>query len=240
MEWIRKQAGHLRDWSHRARSWLNDGGYLWVGLLGLILVPLGVHLAGYLLPLTVTQQVRYAGLGLELLGLYLVARELARAQQAFGGKGDGSPLKAFSGWLTAYLGAFPTWPRNIVVMPITGVGISTGLGAVVGQSAGVVSGKPSIDERVGKLEALQKEDRESIQKIDAALSQHRETTKQMIEQERIEREAADRQHAKTLKELATGGVPAQAMGWVWIFTGSVAGALDTEIAGLLRFLGWAH
>jgi hypothetical protein len=153
-------------WFSAMKPWVHRGRYFWTASLLPVLLLAGAVCIGSAEGLE--DRIRLSGLTLNVLGLVVVAIELARTQGQFKGR-DASGLWAglwlavamIGEWVRKYFREIPRW-RFLDVRICPGTGSISAMGSVAGVGTGVVVGKPSLEQRVELLETLQKEDREAI------------------------------------------------------------------------------
>jgi hypothetical protein len=204
-----------------------------------VLVPLGFMIAALFIRYSdqLDDRIRLAGLCLNVLGLIVVAVELARTQGEFKGKdADGLrsgfrlALESMIGWTRDYTKSFPTRFRfrDIVINAGSAGSINVaGQAAIV--STGVV-GQQTLEQRIELLEARQKEDRAALSDTWREL---RETTRR-LDTFQANADGRHRELQQRLEGFATGGIPAQAMGWTWLLFGTIMDGASEELGWLLK------
>jgi uncharacterized coiled-coil protein SlyX len=206
----------LWAWLGRMWRWLRDPDwqYLWLGLLVSV-----VAIAFALLAPCWTLGVRlqWAGWGLELLGLGVVAVQLSVAFAPF--EGPNSTKAACRAFGAALAGYWARRPKRSFFVAVSAAGMSMGAGRAKGHvlMGSNASAELSIDERVQELESKVAAFAAWREEFEAALQAHGDKAA------KLEGDLAETRDklANTVKEAATGAVPMQLMGWLWLVLGTL-------------------
>ncbi|MGH7515085.1 MAG: hypothetical protein ACREOQ_19440 [Gemmatimonadales bacterium] len=187
----------------------------------------GLFLA-YFLPLFFTSNPedlnRYAGMGLQLCGLVLVARGIADTRQLFGKPSLWERVKAWRRALVAALRG-PQSVHGTVAM--TGTSTMLAVGSVV-----LVKLGQSLDARVEELERRIGELHDALDALRGAVQ--REAVERTAE---IAREVAALRAELAgvrglMEDYAAGGLSLEMAAFVWLVVGTLVSSLPGELAGI--------
>jgi hypothetical protein len=169
--------------------------------------------------------VRYAGLGLEWGGLIIIAVGLHDMRRRFE---EPSLVTTFRQWLRQLAASFRK-PQAITMSA------SIGRSSAMGHSAELtVSPAPgaSADERFRKIEADLDRLRRDTDERFSAMSRRIHQTDKRAKVEHRERQSADENLRRLLKEVAVGGLHLEVVGLVWLALGVLCTTIPEEISRL--------
>lgn len=233
---LRSVGPRLSGFGPRLRTflrWLREPWPAWLS----VLVPVALLVSTWFwLPGSREFRVRSAGLGLTLVGAFLVARGIVQMQRRFA-RPD-LPAR------------FRLWWRRRPPLFLRPKGISITLSpASVGFSAtamGTLSIAPrpprerDVSERLSALESLVSIVQGDVESIRAEHAAEISTLRAETEKERKAREAALAKIQKEFEDVSVGGMDVELMGVAWFLAGEILTTLPGEIAGgLSAILGGA-
>jgi hypothetical protein len=201
-----------------------QGRPFWVATVGLLLA--------YIIPLPFTSNPedlnRYAGMVLQLCGLFLVARGIAETRQLFGKPSLVQRIKAWVDALVASLRA----PRRIdLTAAFTGTGTLTA-------NIDAVTVKPgqSLDVRVAELERRLVELQDAARALERRLKNEAAERRAEITREVTALRAEIGVVQRQMEEYAAGGLSFEMAGLVWLLVGTLVGSLPGELAFIANWV----
>lgn len=184
-----------------------------------------VLVATHLLPLPGEQQLRLAGLALQIAGLTTVAHGLNLTRAAFN-------LKGVRAAMWDALRAIPRWKRSVNMIAGTA---SISLAGATASLRGTVKLRADATTEE-KLQALTTQ----VENLSNAVHANQEKLKaesnrltQALAGEARERAGEDEKTRNLLRQALTGGLVLEATGLLWLLVGIVLATLSTEILHLL-------
>ena len=211
-------------WLCAIARWIWDARRGW----GSIALVIAIVSAAVLVAKTLDDGIRYAGMILQILGVVTVAIGLRDKRQTFDRPGL---IQIFRAWI----GRFPRYAPKPHV--ISGQGIASG--SVVGSAYGFgwhgVPENATLDERFATLE----KNLDTVKRLalDAQKQAQEESAKvaSRLEEERRERETADRAFSTKLENFGVGNLNLEAAGVFWLLIGIVLGTAPSEMAAIARW-----
>ena len=202
-----------------ARVLTRDARLAWVTiavLLALLFMPA-------LLTCSAEAAFRYAGLGLQLAGLLLVAWGIRETRKRFGRPSLGESLRRW--FLKLKRAAFPPPGSGsghpVTVLPGTAEGTFTGFPPTV---------STTMEERLAALEAKLRGVQLQLTKFRSETTKAAQELRKAVAQETARREQADSGIRTLIEDQSAGGLHLEAMGLVWLLVGTLAGSLSAELA----------
>lgn len=168
---------------------------------------------------------RLTGLGLQLLGICIVAVGIRQTRSLFG---HPSLIERALGWI----GRFPVYGGRVVTL-----GGSVSIGAFTASGRGYVESCPrdaTNDARIEALEANVQRLRDRITQAEVEADKCAQKLTQQVAAEQQDRATEDRKLAARLESAAAGGLHISAMGVAWLFAGVTLSTASPEIASWLR------
>lgn len=175
---------------------------------------------------SLSAQIRYAGLILQVLGLTTVAYGLARMRRLFRRP---SLVERTTSWLRHVAGAFRR-PEPITIQPEAGNLMV--MGGVSKIRLGAAEGAP-LDKRVEVLEQNFRSLDSEVDELKSALNKEQANLASKIETERAERYRGDERLQKQLEEVGVGGVHLESMGLTWLVVGIVFATAPEAVVTVL-------
>jgi hypothetical protein len=216
---------NLLHWIRRLAVWVLEPRSAWVWLV----VTLGALALAIAIPKPLEDQLRYAGLALQLLGIATVLRGLRDRGQLFQ---QPSLFAQFRQWLNRRpkLNAPPT---QLAVGIAEELNVSTSMDAVVWRG---VRPEDDYEARLAALhqnvETLREELSKQSNKAHAeALALHRE-----VDEERSTRSRDTADIRNTLRTLGAGGLHIELVGVAWLVTGVVLATVPAEISQVVSLV----
>lgn len=215
---VLRQLKRIPKYVSELAFWLcNTRPFIW-GLLTIALVSLLWVLSSSCLE----RSIRFGGMGLQLVGVLLVAVGLRDTRQAF--EDQPTTWQAIKQW-------FAGRPRFRPLRTVFAVANMT-LGSDIMNARGRLGPVPnaSLEDRVKRLEQQYGELFDEIGKLGAETRQKLDELSNAVQAERHEREEGDRSIREQLKKAVAGGLPLARIGAICFFIGIVAASISLEIA----------
>ena len=204
----------------RLAAWVWQGCHIFSGPLLAIGFPL---VAAWLWPTEFG--FRFVGFLLQVLGVWIVWVGIRGTREQFEVPGSWAQTKA---WMSS----FPRVRGRVILAAGSATVSLSGMSARAHVWSGVPEGA-TVEQR---LEAVEK----NVRRVRDDLSAHQKEAddraraqNEEMKRERAEREAADEEIQKKIKETETGGLKLNAAGVWWLFSGTVCSTFPEEIARMV-------
>jgi hypothetical protein len=165
--------------------------------------------------------VRFAGMTLQLLGLFAVAYGLRQTRLLFRKPGTVSKFQKF---FITLVSAFKRPEPSIFSVS------STSFATFGGETRAYVVPGPSFENRLSALEVNLELLRNEIDTKNAVFNQELSKIKESFETENRDLTSRIEQAAKATEELGSGGLHIEWMGLIWLFIGVILTSIPDEIA----------
>jgi hypothetical protein len=216
----------LRQWFFALARWVWEARRGW-GSVGLVVL---VLLSAIVVPRSLDDCIRYAGLTLQILGVVTVAIGLRDKRQTFERPGL---VQLFRAWLRR----FPRYSPEPHVISTQGVASAAGVGSAYAYGWHGLPENATIDDRLATFE----KNLDTVKRLalDAQKQVQNEALKtaKRLEDERREREDAHRALNEKLENFGTSNLYFETAGVFWLIVGIVLGTVPTEVAMIIR---WFH
>lgn len=212
---------HVRDrirFIQAYLAWLWQPSYVWLTLLGGAVVPLAV-----LIWWPDATVIRYAGLGLQLLGIGTVWWGIRETRKLFEHPG-------FWAQAGAWLRRRPPYSKRVYGEGVGATAVMTG--GARGQVWSNAKLDASVEDRLGVLEKNLERVREGLEQMRSTIDSKSNELDAAITKEKLAREGADREFQETLRAAKTGGLHITAMGAWWLLVGVTMGTIPNDIANI--------
>lgn len=217
-----RQARRSESMTVRFGAWLAEAWPFWIGAIGVVTA----CLLGGLGATTADDQVRYAGMVLQVLGVGTVAVGLSSARRLFGRPSIWQRITA--------------WVRRVpeVIRPKAQVvkgRLSAELPRLEGEGSGFVISQADgpVEARVEELERAVEAIRHRMSSQKQALSQKVAHVRAGLDEESVGRMESDHEILRKLEEFSVGGVHLEIVGLLWIVLGVVLATIPREVLSLL-------
>jgi hypothetical protein len=214
VSWLRA----IRSWVWRSRSvWTT---FHWIAFLAVI------SAVGFSVYRPYEQSVRYAGLGLQLLGIGMVAWGIRETRDLFG-------HPTFFLRARRWLSDFPPYGGRIV-----SVSAQATLGVAIARARGSVwstaGADATVEQRLNALEKNLRSVRDDLSQCQKEIDENLLRHENAINKERESRATADGKIRNLLTTAETSGLYISAMGAFLLFLGVIMSTIPPELASLLQ------
>lgn len=206
-----KYVSDLGAWLRRTRP------LIWV-----LAAIVSVAVLGLLIPACLEQHVRFSGMGLQLIGVFLVGIGLRDTRSAF----DDQPT-SWQGVKQWWAGRPRFGPRHITLEAQSGLMGVSGMSARASVTAGP---NASLEHRVEILEREHAVLRDEVDKLSGETKQKIGELSNAMALERSQRQEADQAVTRQLKKAVAEGLPLGRVGAICFFVGIIAASASPEIA----------
>ena len=214
----------LWQWLFAVARWIWEARRGW-GTIALVAV---IVFAAIPVAKSLEDGIRYAGMILQILGVVTVAIGLRDKRQTFERPGL---VQIFRGWLSR----FPKYAPKSHVISMQGVASASAVGSAYAYGWHGLPQNPTLDDRFAVLE----KNLDTVKRLalDAQKQAQEEAARSAsrLEEERRNRETADRALSAKLESFGTGNLHLEAAGVFWLIIGIVLGTIPDEVAALVQW-----
>lgn len=178
---------------------------------------------------TLDDGIRFAGMILQILGVVTVAIGLRDKRQTFERPGL---IQIFRTWVSR----FPRYTPKPQVISVQGVASASAVGSAYGLGWHGLPKDATVDNRFAILE----KNLDIVKRL--ALDTQKQAQEEQakaasrLEEERCERETADRALSAKLENFGIGNLHLEVAGVFWLIVGIVLGTAPSEMAAIVRYL----
>jgi hypothetical protein len=214
-QWLRWAAKYITDFSR----WFLASQYIVVVVVALLVVALPVIFSACL-----ERQIRFSGMLIQLVGVFIVVLGLRDARRAF--EDQPTTWQSIKQW---WAGRPRFGPRHHV---LSAAGISLGISSGAARARVSPGRDASLDQRVKLLEQQYASLSDEVDTLSAETKQRTDELSKALEAERREREDSDNRAKEQLRTAIAEGIPLEFLGAVFVLFGIVADSASPEIASL--------
>ena len=186
-------------------------------------------LASRVLPGNPDDQLRYAGLALQLLGVGTVAYLLRDKRTTFNRKG-------FLDLLKEWVSARPQFRPKSITLQVSGAAHATSSGAGRLSIWRRAPADATLEKRLETLEANLEQLHEDHSEVTSGLRKASARLADELSAEKRTREEADRATNDKLEKFGAEGIHVEATGLVWLVAGIVLATIPSELAAMSQNL----
>jgi hypothetical protein len=213
LRWVTKYISDLITWFRRTQP-----------LIAILAAIVLVALLCIVFVSCLERQIRFSGMGLQLLGIILTGVALRDTRRAF--EDQPTTWEAIKRW---WSGRPPFGPQHHILQAEAGLMVVSGASARARVSSGP---NTPLETRVTMLEQQYASLSDEVGMLTAETKKKMDEIFEKLKAERTEREQSDKAATEQLKKAVAQSIPLGRVGIIFFMTGITAGTASLEIASI--------